>query len=111
MKGVQILLEELKCIKCGETIDKKKDLIVTSRFFFNFGIYHKDCFNEAYKQGTDYVGRPVNNAAATIGLLIILAIALAFYISTRDPLLLLVLVISPIYRLYIWFKFERLLKA
>lgn len=98
---------ELHCERCGGVIQTKNNLVVTARMF-RFAAYHKGCISQAMKAG-DYTGRPVNTPAANIALAIILIAALYFYLTTGDLLVLLVLIISPIYRFMVWYKFERLL--
>ena len=106
-QGVIGLTEtELRCEKCGEAIVFRKDLVVTNRMFTRFSTFHRDCFQQAFRKG-EYVGRPANTLTATIALAIILLAALLFYFKTRDSLVFLVLIFSPLYRLWIWFNFER----
>lgn len=100
----------MRCNICGNSIVKKEDLVVTNRFFFKFGIYHKECFNKAFNDGTEYVGRPINTPAANTALAIILLIALVAYVFLREPLLLLVLILSPLYRFYVWNRWEKILE-
>lgn len=94
------------CIKCGKPIAKKDELIVTNRLFIRFATFHKDCFQKAFKKG-EYVGRPVNTPTANISLGLILLTALILFLMTRDYLVLAVLVVSPLYRLLVWYRFER----
>lgn len=105
--AVNLANKELHCGKCRKLIEKKKDLVVTSRLL-KFRTYHQDCFQKAITKG-EYLGRPVSTPMATIILAIILLAALVIYIINRDIPVLLVLIISPIYRLLVWYRFERVL--
>lgn len=96
----------LRCEICGKAIETKKDLVVTNRLYLRFFTLHSDCLRQALNEGK-YYGRPANTKTADIALAIILAIALGAYIFTRQPLLLLVLIGSPAYRLLVWWRFQR----
>ena len=100
----------LQCNVCGKAILSRKDLVVTNRAFTQFLTFHEECFKKALKTGK-LVGRPANTVTSDIALAIILVTALVFYILTRKALLLLVLVASPIYRIIVWWRFERQLKS
>ncbi len=102
--------DSIKCYVCDKDIQARKDLVVTNRAFTRFLTFHEDCYKKALKAGT-LLGRPANTLSSDIGMGVILLIALAFYIYTRHPLLLLVLVGSPIYRFIVWWRFERRLSS
>lgn len=96
----------LQCSVCGKPILRRKDLLVTNKAFVKFLVFHQDCYRQAVNQGK-YFGRPAIGSARDISTAIILVVALVFYIKTRNPLLLTVLIGAPLYRLVIWWRFER----
>jgi len=98
------------CIKCREPIESRKDLVVVNRSVYSLVPYHKECLTKAFEEAKGYVGRPVNTLTSTISLGVIMLVALIFYLMSPDILLLLVLFISPISRIIVWLRFERLLK-
>ena len=99
----------LRCEACGKAIQSKKDLVVTSRLFFRFLPFHTDCYKKAVGKGR-YLGRPINTRAADISLALILAVALFFFLSNRQLPFLVVILGSLVYRIMIWWCFERSLK-
>lgn len=102
--------DSLKCNVCGKAIESRKDLVVTNRVFTRFLTFHEDCYKKAMQTG-QYLGRPANTVISDIALAIILLTALVFYFLTRQALLLIVLIGSPIYRFIVWWRFERQLKS
>lgn len=100
--------KELRCKKCGKAIKKREDLVVTTRMVTRFFTLHKDCFQAALDEG-EQVGRATNTTISNAAWLIVTVVGMVYYITTREPVILYVLTFSILYRLYIWYKFERIL--
>lgn len=98
------------CEKCRGPIKCRYDLVITS-FFLSLVTYHNECYSEVLKSTrTLFVSnRPINgtsgNASAIVSLLV--AIIALFIPSLR--ILAIIGVISPLIRLYAWYRYERYL--
>lgn len=99
---------DLRCKKCGKAIVRRQDLVVTSRMLISFFTLHKDCFQQALKDG-DYFGSATNTTIANIAWLIITVVGVVYYVATRETIVFYILIFTILYRLYIWYRFERVL--
>ncbi len=101
-------MAELRCEKCGKLINRKQDLVVTNRMLISFLTLHKDCFQQSLTEG-DYFGSATNTTIANIAWLIITVIGVVYYVATRETIIFYILIFTILYRLYIWYRFERIL--
>jgi hypothetical protein len=105
-------MKKIRCHKCSKSINKQLDLI-TVCFYFRILSYHETCYEEELKKSrfpfTNLI--PLNTLFSNICAAFTFIVALIFLITNtgNTKFLGIALLLPACYRLFSYFKFERIL--